>query len=125
MSFWQRITRKLQPKTPGGAWIEIEQRLRDNDLDSMSDLVADVLQSRGLRGKLTEPLLVEATPYQWGKSPQEYRAVVLNLIMSRLSIPDLKAMQGGESGVFGNFSGFPGAERDDEFAKQSRADASG
>ena len=114
MSFWRQIKQIFLPRKSEGAWIELEPTLRDNYREFFGDIVADVLQSKRLRGKLTEPLLIEATPCQWGLTPQEYRAAVHKTIMGRLSIPNLKAMQGGDSGVFGDFSNFPGAEHNDE-----------
>jgi len=120
MSLWQQIKRIFEPQQSQqseGAWIEMDRTLRDNYQEFFGDLVADVLQSRRLRGRLSEPLLVEAAPYQWGSTPQEYRAAVLKTLMAYSSIPDLKAMQGGDSGVFGDFSRFPGVEDTDEIRK--------
>lgn len=118
MGLWDSIKQAFRPGPPssGGAWIEMERTLRDNYREFYADLVADVLRERRLRGKLTYPLLVEGTPYQWGRSPEEYRAAVIKTLiaMSPDNISELKALQGGDSGVFGNLSALPGVQQNGE-----------
>ena len=118
MGLWDSIRQVFgpRPQSSGGAWIEMERTLRDNYREFYADLVADVLRERGLRGKLTDPLLVEGSPCQWGRTPQEYRAAVMKTLMAMSpgNISELKAMQGGDSGVFGDFSAFPGTQQNTE-----------
>lgn len=117
MSLWQQIKQIFQPKQSEDAWIELDGTLRDNYREFFADLVDDVLQANNLRGKLCEPLMVEPSPNQWGKSRQEFRGVVCKSLLARISTSDLTAMQGGQSGIFGDFSKFPGADQSGELRK--------
>ncbi len=124
MGLWDLIKQAFRPgaRPGGGAWIEMEHTLRDNYRDFYADLVADILREYRLRGKLTFPLLVEGAPYQWGRSPEEYRAAVLKTLTATSpdNLAGLKALQGGDSGVFGDFSALPGVQQNGEIHQAMR-----